>query len=83
MPELAERYAVDRLGVFGSYARHEQKAGSDLDLLVSFRRPIDLFAFVELEHELSDLLGIGVDLVMETALKPRIGQRILSEVVPV
>ena len=40
-----------------------------------------LFEFVELEQRLSDLLGVRVDLVMRSALKPHIGQRILSEVV--
>jgi len=83
LPRLARRYEVEKLGIFGSWVRSEEKEGSDLDLLVSFRRPIDLFSFVELEQELSDLLGIEVDLVMESALKPRIGRRILSEVVAV
>ena len=38
--------------------------------------------YIELENYLSDLIGIKVDLVMRDALKPRIGERILSEVVP-
>ena len=40
-----------------------------------------LFGFIEMEQYLSDLLGVRVDLVMKSALKPRIGKRILSEVV--
>lgn len=80
---LAEQYAVESLGVFGSYVHEKQRPESDLDLLVTFRKPIDLFKFVALENELSDLLGVKVDLVMKDALKPRIGQRILAEVVPV
>lgn len=83
LPELAERYAVESLGVFGSYVRGAEKPGSDLDLLVSFRRPIDFFKLVALENELSEMLGISVDLVPEKALKPRIGERIRAEVVPV
>lgn len=39
--------------------------------------------FIELENYLSDLLGIKVDLVMQEALKPRISQHILKELVPV
>jgi len=42
---------------------------------------MDLIKFVELEEYLSELLGIKVDLVMKSALKPRIGKRILKEVV--
>ena len=83
LPKLSERYAVESLGVFGSYVHGLQKQDSDLDILVSFRHPIDFFKFMALENELSDHLGVTVDLVTKKALKPRIGRRILSEVVPV
>jgi predicted nucleotidyltransferase len=83
LPLLAERYKVASLGVFGSYVRHEQRPDSDLDLLVTFYEPPSLLKFVELENYLSDVLGIKVDLVMKDALKPRIGERILAEVVAV
>ena len=83
LPELRERYAVKSLGVFGSYVRGEQKKRSDLDVLVEFERAPTLFQYVELEDRLSELVGIKVDLVMKSALKPVIGQRILAEVVPV
>ena len=63
--------------------REDQKKGSDIDILVEFypEAEIDLIKFVELEEFLSNLLGIKVDLVMKSALKPRIGKRILKEVV--
>jgi predicted nucleotidyltransferase len=83
LPTLAARYCVASLGLFGSYVRRENRPDSDLDVLVSFTDLPGLFRFVELEDYLSDLLGVKVDLVMRDALKPRIGQRILSEVVPV
>jgi hypothetical protein len=83
LPELCERYGVSTLGVFGSYVRGEQRAGSDLDLLVEFERVPTLLEFVDLQYHLSDLLGIKVDLVMEKTLKPTIGRHILEEVVPV
>ncbi len=83
LPELTERYRVKSLGVFGSYLRQEQRPDSDLDLLVAFDEPPSLLTFIELENYLADLLGVEVDLVMQSALKPRIGERILSEVVPV
>ena len=82
MPDLSERYRVNSLGVFGSYVRQEQQSDSDLDLLITFHEPPSLLKFIELENYLTDLLGVKVDLVMQSALKPRIGKRILSEVVP-
>lgn len=82
-PFLVDKYKVDSLGVFGSFARQEQTASSDLDLLVSFSEPPGLLTFLELENYLSELLETKVDLVMRDSLKKRIGQRILKEVVPV
>ncbi len=81
--ELRENYGVKEIGIFGSYVRGEQKKGSDVDILVEFypNAEIDLIKFVELEEYISDLLGIKVDLVMKSALKPRIGKQILKEVV--
>lgn len=81
--ELKEKYGVKKIGVFGSYVRGEQKKDSDIDILVEFypHAEMDLIKFVELEEYLSDLLGVKVDLVMKSALKPRIGKRILKEVV--
>jgi uncharacterized protein len=82
LPELYERYGVISLGLFGSYVRGEPHEGSDLDVLVEFdERPLGLLGFINLENYLSDLLGTKVDLVEKRALKPRIGQRILQEVV--
>jgi len=81
--EIRARYAVRGLGLFGSVVRGEATAGSDLDLLVEFEHPPTLFEFVRLQQHLSELLGLPVDLVMKSALKPAIGQAILSEVVPV
>ena len=83
LPELRERYGVRSLGIFGSYVRGEQRKRSDLDILVEFDRAPTLFEFVRLERYLSDQLGIRVDLVMKSALKPNIGRHILEEAVPV
>ncbi|AKB61957.1 nucleotidyltransferase [Methanosarcina mazei SarPi] len=80
LPELKEKYSVNYLGVFGSYIRGEQTEDSDLDILVQFDKKPGLFKYIELEDHLSELLGVKVDLVMKSALKPNIGKRILSEV---
>ena len=83
LPSLAEQYNVATLEVFGSYVRHEQRKGSDLDILVTFSKPPSLFKFVRLENHLSDTLGVKVDLVMKDSLKPAIGKNILREAVSV
>ena len=83
LPELRERYGVESLGIFGSYVRGEEQEDSDLDVLVEFSRSIGLFGFVGLNNDLSDLLGIKVDLVMKGALRRRIGRRVVEEVVRV
>ena len=79
--DLREKYGVKEIGIFGSYVREEQKETSDVDILVEFERPLGLLSFVGLKNHLSDFLGVEVDLVMKRALKPRIGKRILAEVV--
>ena len=83
LSELRESYGVSTLSVFGSYVRGENRPRSDLDLLVEFNRAPTLFQFVRLERHLTAVLGVKVDLVMKTALKPEIGRCILAEVVPV
>jgi len=80
MPELEQHFGVESLAVFGSVARGEAEASSDVDLLVRFRgEPPGLFEYVRLERHLSGLLDRSVDLVMESALKPRLRDRILAE----
>lgn len=79
--KLAHQYMVKELGIFGSYVRGEQQAHSDLDILVDFDEYPSLLEFIGLEQSLSDQLGLPVDLVMKSDLKPRLRQRILQEVV--
>ncbi|MDP2862019.1 MAG: nucleotidyltransferase family protein [Desulfobacterales bacterium] len=78
--EMESHYGVQRLGLFGSYVKEKQRKKSDIDILVAFNRDIDLFDFLDLREFLESQLSIKVDLVMESALKPAIGKRILSEV---
>jgi uncharacterized protein len=77
---LQKYYKVRELGVFGSYVRQEQTEASDVDVLVEFSETPSLLKFVNLENYLSDNLGVKVDLVHKSGLKPRIGERILAEV---
>ncbi len=78
--EIIKEYHVKKIGVFGSYLRGEERADSDVDILVDFERPIDLFSFLDLEEKLSDMFDKKVDLVSQKSLKPHIGKEILKEV---
>jgi uncharacterized protein len=84
MPELARRYKVKSLGMFGSYVRNEQSKRSDLDVLVEFENDaMTLLEFIEVQNYLSDLLGVKVDLVEKSGLRPSIRQCVLLEVEPI
>jgi predicted nucleotidyltransferase len=82
LPDLRRRWPIGSLALFGSMARDDATAASDLDVLVDFDKPIDLFAFLALEAALAGLAGRRVDLVSRAAPKRHIGQRILAEAVP-
>jgi len=81
--EIKEKYKVKEIGVFGSYVKGKQQETSDIDILVEFEEGarLSLLDIAGLEIELSDLLGVKVDLVERRNLKPHIGQHILKEVV--
>lgn len=84
LPDLHQRYGVTDMWLFGSYVRGEETAESDLDVLVSFdNNHLTLFQYVELQLELSEALGLTVDLVERRGLKPLIGKQILQEMIPV
>ena len=78
--QLRSEFGVIEVGIFGSVVRGEQAAGSDIDILVEFERPIGFVRFMRLEKRLAELVGMPVDLVTKKALKPHIGKRILQEV---
>ena len=80
VPEL-RGHAVKELWLFGSAAREELKAGSDIDILVDFSAPVTLFEFARLRRRLESLLGRSVDLVTRDALKPQLREQILREAV--
>ncbi|MBM9537670.1 nucleotidyltransferase family protein [Desulfobulbus alkaliphilus] len=83
LPRLRREYSVVSLGLFGSYVRGEQHEGSDLDVLVEFSDVPGILKFLDLERDLSAILGVPVDLVQKEALKPAIGKRIMKEVLTI
>jgi len=72
-------YGVRRAAVFGSFARGEETANSDVDLLIELPRPIGLLPFVGLKLELEDALHRSVDLVEYEALDSRLKTRIVAD----
>jgi predicted nucleotidyltransferase len=80
-PQLREEYPIRKLGVFGSYARGEQQSDSDLDVLVTFDGPVTLFDLVRIEEDLTQELGVTVDLVTGDSLKPHVADRVAEDVV--
>ena len=84
VPELRRDYGLVSIELFGSYVRGEQDEESDLDLLVEFDpdSELSLFDFVGLQQELSDRLGVRVDLVEKRSIKRGLRDRILHEAVP-
>ena len=80
-PQLAERYGVRRLGIFGSTARDEATGASDLDVVVEMP-PLSLWTVVGIRQELEERLGVHVDLVRyRPTLGPRLKRRIDAEAV--
>lgn len=77
--ELATRFFVEKIGLFGSYARNEQNEESDIDILVEFSRPVG-FEFLDLKDYLETIFKSPVDLVTVNALKPFLRNEILGEV---
>jgi uncharacterized protein len=65
-------YKPISIGIFGSYARNENKQDSHLDILASFELDLTLFDLVEIEQEITKKLGIKVDLFTERSLNKRI-----------
>jgi len=63
---------IERLGVFGSVARGEDGAESDIDLVVSFENPVGIFELIDLEERLEKIIGRSVDLGTLAGLHPLI-----------
>jgi uncharacterized protein len=81
--ELAERFGVKSLLLFGSVARDEATPTSDVDLLVEFSRPVGYFGLFALQDCLEKVLGCSVDLGTPDSLKPYIKERVMGELIRV
>ena len=81
--EMQRLFQVKRLSVFGSVARGEAGENSDIDVLVAFEQRATFDLFMELKFYLEELLGTGVDLVTEKALRPEVRRAIEKEKIDV
>lgn len=79
---LRQRWGIRIIGVFGSVARGEARADSDVDLLVTYDRPLGL-ALADAAGEIEAAIGRPVDLASEKWLRPRLREAIAPELVRV
>ncbi|WP_340820073.1 nucleotidyltransferase family protein [Methanolobus sp. WCC4] len=80
--EIRELFGVKRIGLFGSFARGEALKRSDVDVLVEFDEGKKTFNnYMDLKFYLEELFERDVDLVIETAIKPRLKEHIMREAV--
>ena len=82
-PELARRFGVVRLALFGSTARDAARSDSDVDILVAFDGPATSERYFGVQFHLEDLLGCPVDLVTDKALRAELRPSIEKEAVHV
>jgi uncharacterized protein len=82
-PELARRFGVVRLALFGSVVRNQASADSDVDIVVRFDGPATSTRYFGVQFFLEDMLGSPVDLVTEQALRPELKPYIERELVNV
>ena len=80
---IAAKHGAHDVRIFGSVARGEADAESDIDFLVRFEPGVSLLNHAALVRELEDLLGCKVEVASERGLRPRVRERVLQEAVPV
>ena len=79
-----KKFDPQKVGIFGSFARGDNKKGSDIDILVEFKKIPSLLALIKLENDLSEILGTKVDIVTTGALKnKRIKESIKKDLISI
>ncbi|HMS55801.1 MAG TPA: nucleotidyltransferase domain-containing protein [Fimbriimonadaceae bacterium] len=79
---VAASHGVERVRVFGSFARGDAKASSDLDLLVKFPAVSTLLAVIGFKQAVEEATGLAVDIVEEGTLSPSFSARVYAEAIP-
>ena len=80
--DIVSDYNPRMIGIFGSYARGENDHDSDLDILIDFDQTPDLLEIIGIEQELSEKLGIKVDLITLRSLNPQLKMYVEKDLVP-
>ncbi len=80
--DITSRFNPRTIGIFGSYARGDNDQDSDLDILIDFERQIDLLEIIGLEQELTEKLGVKVDLITLRSLNPQIREYVEKDLIP-
>ena len=81
--KILKKYGVKKAGIFGSYARGEQKKKSDVDILAQIPKSVNLYDFIGIKQELEEMLGKKVDLITYNGIRPELRQKILSDEVKI
>jgi len=76
---ICRKNDVSMIGIFGSAARGEASARSDIDLLVRFAKQKSLLSLVRIEREISEALGNKIDLLTEAAISPYLREKVLHD----
>ena len=77
--EMLIAHGAKKVAVFGSYARGDQTQKSDLDVIVEFKKRKSLLQLVKIEREVSEALGIKIDLLTEKSISPYLLETIRTE----
>ena len=79
--ELKSQFHVEKIGVFGSYARGDQKKRSDVDFLISFDKAIDYLELAGLKIYLEETIGLKSDVIPSHNLRPEFRENVYKEVI--
>jgi hypothetical protein len=80
LKKKAIHYKMNFMGIFGSFARNEQKLESDLDILVDFSETPSLVSLVQIEQDISKAINMKIDLITKNSLNSHIEKQILADV---
>ena len=74
-----KKQGAKKVAIFGSYAKNKQKKNSDIDVIVEFKDEKSLLEIVKIERQLSELIGIKVDLSTKNSISPYLAESIKKE----
>jgi len=79
MQPFLANFGICRIALFGSYARDDDKQGSDIDIIIDTDKDFSIFSFIRLKQDLEDKLDRKIDLVESVCLDPVIREEVLSQ----